>query len=282
MERVYSVYIHRVPNGKVYIGMTSRPVQNRWQVNGCGYHGSLFWGDIQKYGWDNIVHEVIASKLTQDEASLLEEKLILECDAMNLDKGYARTSGGLHPKKVSPETKLKISQKLQGHGKGRKKSPEEIQRLRESALRRNRNGYEPRWIHKGDIETYVEKKNLQSYLDTGWLLGRLNEKNTYLHKSGESDIKVPNSKIGDYISQGWILGRGKVTSENIKKSRQQYVYKHDNKEFNTAADLAKYLRINGYPKIVPSTITSMFRGEIIKTYVDLFTKLSRYKLGDSI
>lgn len=69
-EKKFCVYKHtnRI-NGKVYIGITSQKVQERWGSQGQKYKGSTyFYHAIQKYGWDNFDHEILFTNLTQAEA----------------------------------------------------------------------------------------------------------------------------------------------------------------------------------------------------------------------
>ena len=74
----WKVYIHTSPSGKMYVGITSSGVKRRWQ-NGRGYiKNDHFYRAIQKYGWDNFDHEVIAENLTKDEACEMEKALIKE------------------------------------------------------------------------------------------------------------------------------------------------------------------------------------------------------------
>ena len=62
----YSVYKHTSPNGKVYIGITSRKPEQRWS-NGYGYvKNKHFTHAINKYGWENIKHEILFSNLTKE------------------------------------------------------------------------------------------------------------------------------------------------------------------------------------------------------------------------
>ena len=69
---LYTVYKHTAPNGKVYIGITKRKLEERWEA-GKGYKSnSLFYKAILKYGWANIKHEVIKSGLTKEEAEIAE------------------------------------------------------------------------------------------------------------------------------------------------------------------------------------------------------------------
>ena len=47
----YTLYMHIVPNNKVYIGITSTVPKIRWGCGGKGYCGHrYFWNAIQKYG----------------------------------------------------------------------------------------------------------------------------------------------------------------------------------------------------------------------------------------
>lgn len=93
-DRVWVVYKHTNKlNNKSYIGITSRKPEIRWGSTGWGYATqSKFYNAIKKYGWDNFDHEIIASKLTQDEASNFEILLIKEFDSIS--NGYNTSEGG--------------------------------------------------------------------------------------------------------------------------------------------------------------------------------------------
>lgn len=112
-EKKYCVYKHTCPNGKVYIGITSRNPLVRWN-GGYGYLGQpYFWNAIVKYGWDNIKHDILFSELTADEAGELEKCLIAEYDSTNTDKGYNISYGGYKGNvglKRSEETRSKLSE----------------------------------------------------------------------------------------------------------------------------------------------------------------------------
>ena len=72
----YSVYKHTFPNGKIYIGITGKPLAQRWK-RGKNYRNNIYMTRaIEKYGWDNINHEVIESELTKPEAEAKERELI--------------------------------------------------------------------------------------------------------------------------------------------------------------------------------------------------------------
>ena len=87
---MYTVYIHESPSGKKYVGITSDSVKSRWDY-GWGYQNNpYFWNAIQKYGWNNIKHEVLFTNLTEAAAKSKEIELIAEMDLTNRDKGYNR------------------------------------------------------------------------------------------------------------------------------------------------------------------------------------------------
>lgn len=104
----YCVYCHTNKiNGKKYIGQTKLDLDKRCGSGGQKYKGSRhFWFAIQKYGWDNFDHEIIASNLTLDEANNFEILLIDKLNTRNPDYGYNIASGGFN-KEPSEET-LKI------------------------------------------------------------------------------------------------------------------------------------------------------------------------------
>lgn len=88
------VYKHTSPHGKVYIGITSRPPNLRWQ-NGLGYQSNEhFHNAIVKYGWENFSHEILYEHLSKEHACDLEKALIREYDSRNPSKGYNVLEGG--------------------------------------------------------------------------------------------------------------------------------------------------------------------------------------------
>ncbi len=110
----YYIYIHtNKVNGKKYIGQTCQKPEYRWN-NGKKYeHNEYFYRAIQKYGWENFEHEIIAENLTQEEANHLEELLIKEYDTTNRDKGYNIMLGGNNHRHTE-ETKKKMSETRTG------------------------------------------------------------------------------------------------------------------------------------------------------------------------
>ena len=93
----YCVYVHTNKiNGKKYVGQTinGQNPNKRWR-DGNGYRlQCYFYRAIQKYGWDNFGHEVIASNLTKQEADNFEKLLIKKLNTTNNSFGYNITAGG--------------------------------------------------------------------------------------------------------------------------------------------------------------------------------------------
>lgn len=119
-------------NGKIYIGQTTESLEKRWKRHTwtCTKkrNAMAITNAIKKHGQENFTIEKIDTAISLDE---LNEKEIYYISLFNSisPNGYNLSTGGGHYK-MSEETKLKISLK----SKGRKASPETIQKLRESHL----------------------------------------------------------------------------------------------------------------------------------------------------
>jgi group I intron endonuclease len=120
-EKLWRVYMHKnKTNGKVYIGITSRDVKDRWGLDGSRYgeQQMAFKCAIDKYGWDGFEHIIVAENLTQQEASDMEIFLIdaykSNCRRYyNPSYGYNMTDGGegTSGRSCAEETKKKIGEK---------------------------------------------------------------------------------------------------------------------------------------------------------------------------
>jgi group I intron endonuclease len=102
------LYLHITPCGKKYFGVASTTAKKRWR-NGGGYiNNEYFTRAIEKYGWDNIEHIILAEGLTSFEADLFEIFCIAYYNTMNRDIGYNLTSGGRKHYHHAEETKQKM------------------------------------------------------------------------------------------------------------------------------------------------------------------------------
>lgn len=123
--------MHVFPNGKRYIGITSKELLCERFRNGSGYHRCPYMiNAIKRYGWDNIEHIVLFTDLSKEEAEEREIQLIQEYKTnekaygYNLAKGGETSNGYKHTKEqiekaqrnrhkavYSKETRRKMSEK---------------------------------------------------------------------------------------------------------------------------------------------------------------------------
>ena len=140
----WTVYEHITPSGKRYIGITSDKPEHRWK-NGRGYRENTPFGKaIEKYGWDNIKHEILDTNIDEFEAKCLEEYYIFsyrtyvgfsDCNGYNCTLGGEGSLGYI----ASEEARKKISESNKGRtvwNKGKKgkqhHSEETRKKMRES------------------------------------------------------------------------------------------------------------------------------------------------------
>lgn len=109
---MYSVYriINKV-NGKSYIGITSRPINQRWlehrsRVN-CYERFNKLYLAIRKYGEENFDVESIANSSSQDVIRELEKVYIQKYDSY--ENGYNCNLGGQGHLHIPESLKKKIS-----------------------------------------------------------------------------------------------------------------------------------------------------------------------------
>ena len=93
-SKKYIVYMHKLKiDGRVYIGQTCLSIEKRAGSNGNKYKScTKFWNAIQKYGWNNFEHIVLASNLTLDQANELEKQYIEKFNS--IENGFNLVEGG--------------------------------------------------------------------------------------------------------------------------------------------------------------------------------------------
>ena len=139
MKDNYIVYIHISPSNKRYIGITGQIPEKRWN-NGNGYRKNThFWRAINKYGWENFQHIIIAKGLTKEVAYWLEIELIKIWDTTNPNKGYNISLGGdgCNGCKMSEERKKEQSERIKGenhHMYGKHHSEETKEKISKSLI----------------------------------------------------------------------------------------------------------------------------------------------------
>ena len=112
----YLVYCHtNMINGKQYVGLTSMSIEERAGTDGTRYRNCrVFYNAIQKYGWDNFAHKVLAYDLTHEMACELEKHYI-ELYNTQVPNGYNLTDGGDGGFHHSEIVRQAISEKNKGN-----------------------------------------------------------------------------------------------------------------------------------------------------------------------
>lgn len=190
----YTVYMHRFPNGKVYIGITNQPIKNRWR-NGEGYKNQIVYSAIQKYGWDNILHEVLFDGLTKEQAENEEMRLIALYKANKNGYGYNIANGGNCAESISESTRKKIALA----NKGKTRSEETKKRMSDGIKKAYEN------------PEYVEKK-------------RASQKAAYAREEYKSQLSKRTKKLWEsdwYRKKMVSVHKGKVVSEETRRKVSQ-------------------------------------------------------------
>lgn len=205
----YTVYKHITPDGKVYIGATKQEVNRRWQ-NGIGYKTQPFWKAIEQFGWNNIIHEIVADNLSEEDAHLLEQKTITDLKANNPQYGYNIQIGGNSSNlglKWSPERHEANIPQLYKKGnvpwnKGRKATEEERKKLSESSY----------WKGKKQPDEMVARRIAKcSATNKG-------RKNTIEAKQRMSDARKDKKAVSVYTLENTFL----YTFESIRDASKKY------------------------------------------------------------
>lgn len=219
----FTVYMHTFPNGKRYIGITQTEPSKRWH-NGKGYQSQYVYRAIQKYGWDNIKHEILYTGLSQEQAEQKEQELIDQYQSANRNHGYNISLGGNHQGRVSEETKEKLrnritseetKEKLRLANLGKKQSKETIEKRIQSLKGGNSGSFKKGQIpHNKGIPMSEEHKEKLSQINKGkkaWNKGlkvskELKEKWGKLHTkenlTKETLIKMSNSQKRRFKTMG--------------------------------------------------------------------------------
>lgn len=108
-------------NGKMYVGITSKTLKQRWATHQCTARreGKIrFHRAILKYGAENFELEDLHSYGTRAEAEVAEIELIAQLESV--DKGYNSSLGGdtapNFGRTLSPEHRAKIAASHMGIG----------------------------------------------------------------------------------------------------------------------------------------------------------------------
>ena len=150
---MYKIYVHTTPDGRKYVGVTSKENPERRWRKGEKYKVNIrFYNAIKSVGWDNIKHQVLETVEDKEIAIKREEYYTLLWRSNEPEFGYNIYVGHIQ----SEETKNKRSEIM----KGRKFPP--LSKERKEKISKAHLGKAPankgckRLIVDGKI-TYVKK-----------------------------------------------------------------------------------------------------------------------------
>lgn len=257
--------MHICPDNKVYIGCTSLELKVRFGYMGEGYMvtrnstGNIqpFGLAIQKIGWENIEHVVLATTEDREEASRLEQYYINLYDATNPEKGYNRYKGGLGAPMgpISEEICAKITKGKTGavgihkDGKNKYVRPEEVpgylqdgwlrggEPLPEAQRQHLKDMYKGTrpsdkmfakckeavtgsiLMHKGDVNKRVRPEEYETYLADGWIKG-MSEEWARIHREshkGRKQTAEERAKKSEAL-KGKNIGKKFINKNGVVKS----------------------------------------------------------------
>lgn len=269
-EKIYCVYKHTSPSGKVYIGITKTKPEKRWGKDGSGYKTQqYFWRAIQKYGWNNFKHEILYVGLTQEEAEKIEINLIAYYKSNQREYGYNIESGGNSTGKMSDETRKKLSEAMKGRespNKGKtfgKEFREKISKAKKGILTGPRSEETKRKIsegNKGKIMSEESRNKLSDIQKNKWQdeeyrqnqiekhKWQAGEKHPWFgrHHTEETKEKISNSHKGMPVSEST---RKKLSDMNSGVNNPFYGRKHS-EETRKKISEKKQGSNNAYAKMI--------------------------------
>ena len=92
-DNIYIIYKHTSPSGKSYIGQTKNLATRNSAHRSLSSGSTAFVNAIRKYGWCNIIHEILYENLTLEEAKSLERQCICNYNTLS-PNGYNIMTGG--------------------------------------------------------------------------------------------------------------------------------------------------------------------------------------------
>ena len=233
MMNNYKVYIHTTPNNKVYIGITKQEPKKRWRY-GYGYvKCTYFYKAIQKYGWNNIKHEILYENLTKEEAIQKEIELIEKYDSTNRNKGYNITKGGEGNFGVifTEKRKKNISKAKIGHAV----SEETIQKIKESTSGKNHWNYGKKLKEETKLKISKANKGRKFTEEHKSKLPQLWKKGHTPWNKGKLTNQETINKIKEAKKQYDIL----CVETNIKYDSLRDAFKNTNINFHHIAEVCK-------------------------------------------
>lgn len=206
MENHYG-YVYKVTNklnGKIYVGARAR------QELDLNYYGSgkKIKAIVEELGKNYFNLEVLKWCNTKEELIQEETYWIDKLDSTNPSIGYNIKCIGLSGRTLAD---LTLAQKQEYYKKQSKSQSDRT------------------WIYRGNITKRVKNKDLDEYLQDGWIRGRIRDINSSrkaINKDGKTRY-IEFKDLKNYLDKGWKLGQDK---DLTKKWSQAFKGKHHSEE----------------------------------------------------
>lgn len=189
------MYIYKITNlinGKIYIGQTTRSINESKSYYGSGFK---IKGEIYKYGKENFSKDIIEVCYTKEELDLKEEYWISYYDSTNPEKGLNLRTGG-NKSKFSDEFKEKMSNALSGENNpffGKNHSEESIKKMVESKIGKKNPNYGKSMKDSTKEKLSKALTGIKRSNDTKEKMSKAAKKRTYL------ETKCPHcNKVGSH------------------------------------------------------------------------------------
>lgn len=220
---MYYIYCHTFPNGKRYVGITSTSLKRRWGEGKNYGTCPLMSRAIQKYGWENIIHDVIDMAESKEEAEIKERHYIAEFRTRDPEFGYNILPGGdVATNPLTPEMRYKL-----GKGqRGKPRTESEKQKISagvkavfsrpesnghsgmhhtESARDKMSESQRKRWSNNQPLREMASDRMTQQMNDPEFRTKVL--RNLALHRRKPGEWSMSNearAKIGDHNRGKWV------------------------------------------------------------------------------
>ena len=195
----YSVYCHTTPSGRKYVGISCSP-EKRWN-SGKGYQKNyLFYRAINKYGWDNIKHEILYDGLSLADAKSMEKRLIAEWNFTDPEYGLNLTGGG--DGLLSDTTRILMSKASKGHRRNvGQRLPDKTKKMISESLREYYSVHENPFKGRHHTEKTKQKLRNRVVSDETRKRMRKNHNNVSGEHNPSARAVIQLSLDGDVIEQ---------------------------------------------------------------------------------
>lgn len=202
---MYLIYLHTTPDGKVYVGCTSKTIRERKWLGYTGEFGKV----VSEIGWGSIETTILAETESQAKSVELEEYYIQKYKATDSRFGYnrakgiggktdlskARLSASAYRVNANPITHQKLCQAQQ------------IAQNRPEVREKKSKSSKEAMTKPGMHEKLSESAKL------AWSKPDIRQRFVDSHKGkrwihlGQKSIQIRSELLDDYLAQGWEIGR---------------------------------------------------------------------------